>query len=138
MNHPYFPVLIFFGLALAVPIGALSLAAVWQVFFTPRKPGKEKNAPFECGVPAMAGRQHRFHSPYYVYGLMFLLFDVETMFLLPFAVAFLNLSVGACLAALLFLLLLAEGLVWAWSRGLLDWHKPGNSSSPSATPNHGH
>ena len=123
MSHPYFPVLVFFGLALAVPIGALTLARVWMYFFTPRKPGKEKNALFECGVEPLAGRQNRFHSQYYLFGLLFLLFDVETIFLLPFAVAFLDLSVGAFLAAMLFLLLLAEGLVWAWSRGLLAWHK---------------
>lgn len=124
MNHPYLAVLIFFGVALAVPVGALVLARVWMRFFTPIKRGEEKNALYECGVNPLAERQTRFHSQYYLFGLLFLLFDVETVFLLPFAVAFLKLSAGAFLVAMLFLLLLAEGLVWAWSKGLLNWRGP--------------
>ena len=124
MNHPYLPVLVFFGVALAVPIGALVLARVWMRVFTPIKRGTEKNALYECGVNPLAERQTRFHSQYYLFGLLFLLFDVETVFLLPFAVAFLQLSAGAFLVAMLFLLLLAEGLVWAWSKGLLNWRGP--------------
>ena len=124
MNHPYLPVLIFFGVALAVPVASLTLARVWMRFFTPIKRGTEKNALYECGVNPLAERQTRFHSQYYLFGLLFLLFDVETVFLLPFAVAFLNLSPGAFLVAMLFLLLLAEGLVWAWSKGLMNWRGP--------------
>lgn len=121
MDHPFIPVLVFFAIALAVPIGALVLARVWMNFFTPIKRGKEKNALYECGVKPLAERQVRFHSHYYLFGLLFLLFDVETIFLLPFAVAFLDLSVGAFVVAMLFLMLLAEGLLWAWSKGLLNW-----------------
>lgn len=126
MNHPYLPVLIFFGVALTVPIASLALARLWMTFFTPIKRGKEKNALYECGVNPLAERQTRFHSQYYLFGLLFLLFDVETIFLLPFAVAFLKLSVGSFLIAMLFLLLLAEGLLWAWSKGLLNWRGPRN------------
>jgi NADH-quinone oxidoreductase subunit A len=121
MHHPYIPILVFFVVALAVPLGALALARVWMTFFTPIKKGPEKNALYECGVNPLSDRQTRFHSQYYMFGLLFLVFDVETVFLLPFAVAFLKLSVGAFVAAMLFLLLLAEGLLWAWSKGLLDW-----------------
>ena len=52
---------------------------------------------------------------------MFLIFDVEVLFLLPFAVAFTGLSVGAWVAMLVFVFLLAEGLIWAWQRGHLEW-----------------
>ena len=121
MDHPYIPIIAFFIVALAVPIGALALARVWMTFFTPIKPGKEKNSLYECGVKPLSDRQTRFHSQYYLFGLLFLLFDVETIFLLPFAVAFLDLTVGSFLVAMIFLLLLAEGLVWAWSKGLLNW-----------------
>jgi NADH-quinone oxidoreductase subunit A len=121
MNHPYLPVLLFFVVALVVPIGALVLARVWMNFFTPVKRSADKNELYECGVKPLAEPQARFHSKYYLFGLLFLLFDVETIFLLPFAVAFLELSTGAFLVAMLFLLLLAEGLLWAWSKGLLDW-----------------
>jgi len=127
MNHPYFPILIFFAVALAVPLGALVLARLWMTFFTPIKRSADKNALYECGVAPLAERQTRFHSQYYLFGLLFLLFDVETVFLLPFAVAFLNLSVGSFLVAMLFLLLLAEGLLWAWSKGLLNWRATGTA-----------
>jgi NADH:ubiquinone oxidoreductase subunit 3 (subunit A) len=124
MNHSYLPVLAFFVVALVVPIGALVLARLWMMKFTPLKPGKDKNALYECGVNPLAERQTRFHSQYYLFGLLFLLFDVETVFLLPFAVAFLKLTLGAFFVAMLFLLLLAEGLLWAWSKGLLNWRGP--------------
>lgn len=130
MSHPYLPVLIFFGVALMVPIASLVLARLWMTFFTPIKRGDEKNALYECGVNPLAERQTRFHSQYYLFGLLFLLFDVETVFLLPFAVAFLKLSAASFLIAMLFLLLLAEGLVWAWSKGLLNWRGP---SKPNLT-----
>ena len=123
MTHPYIPVLVFFAVALAVPIGALVLARVWMQFFTPIKKGKHKNALYECGVEPLDEPQVRFHSQYYLFGLLFLLFDVETVFLLPFAVAFLKMSTTGFHVAMLFLLLLAEGLLWAWMRGLLDWRK---------------
>lgn len=126
MSHPYLPVLIFFVVALMVPIGALTLARVWMSFFTPIKKGKEKNALYECGVNPLAERQTRFHSQYYLFGLLFLLFDVEAVFLFPFAVAFLKLPVMAFWVTMAFLLLLAEGLLWAWTKGLLSWRGPSN------------
>ena len=131
MNHPYLPVLVFLLVAFAVPVASLSLARLWMRFFTPLKPGKEKNALYECGLEPISGAPARFHPRYYLYGLLFLLFDVETVFLLPFAVAFLNLSVGSFLVAMLFLLLLAEGLLWAWMRGLLQW-RPGRANPAQA------
>ena len=55
------------------------------------------------------------------YAIIFLIFDVEAVFLLPFAVAFTGLGMGACVAMLVFVLLLAEGLAWAWAKGVLTW-----------------
>ena len=62
-----------------------------------------------------------FDASYYIYAIVFLVFDVEAVFLLPFAVAFTGLPLGACLAMLVFLLLLVEGLVWACQKGVLTW-----------------
>ena len=121
MDHPFLPIAIFLLVAFVVPIAALPIARVWMNFFTPIKPGKEKNALYECGLEPISGAPARFHPRYYLFGLLFLLFDVETIFLLPFAVAFLTLSAGSFLVAMVFLLLLAEGLLWAWSRGMLQW-----------------
>ena len=60
-------------------------------------------------------------SAYYLYAIIFLIFDVEAVFLLPFAVAFTGLGVSACLAMLAFVLMLIEGLAWAWAKGILTW-----------------
>jgi NADH:ubiquinone oxidoreductase subunit 3 (subunit A) len=99
----------------------LALAAVWARFFSPRKPGWDKSAVYECGLESKGDAWIQFKSEYYLYGIIFLVFDVEVLFLLPFAVAFTSLPVGAFLAILVFIFLLAEGLAWAWMKGLLSW-----------------
>ncbi|MCB1134290.1 MAG: NADH-quinone oxidoreductase subunit A [Verrucomicrobiae bacterium] len=117
----YLPLVAFFIVAFAVPIGSLVLARLWMWRFTPIKQGAEKNELYECGVLPLADRQVRFRAEYYLFGLLFLIFDVETIFLIPFAVSFLKLSVGSFVVAMLFLALLAEGLLWAWMKGMLRW-----------------
>ncbi|MBI2928144.1 MAG: NADH-quinone oxidoreductase subunit A [Verrucomicrobia bacterium] len=104
-----------FGL---VPLG---LAWLWARLYSPPKPGEVKNATYECGLESKGDAWVQFKSEYYLYAIIFLVFDVETIFLLPFAVAFTGLGVGAFLAMMLFLLLLVEGLVWAWQKGVLTW-----------------
>jgi NADH:ubiquinone oxidoreductase subunit 3 (subunit A) len=99
----------------------LALARLWARYFSPQKPGKEKNAVYECGLESKGDAWVQFKSEYYIYGIIFLVFDVETIFLLPFAAAFGGLSAGGFLAMMLFLLLLVEGLVWAWKKGVLTW-----------------
>jgi len=99
----------------------LTLAWLWAKFFSPRKPGKDKNAIYECGLEAKGDAWIQFKSEYYLYAIIFLVFDVETIFLLPFAVSFTGLSAGAFVAMMIFLLLLVEGLVWAWTKGVLTW-----------------
>jgi NADH-quinone oxidoreductase subunit A len=80
-----------------------------------------KNATYECGVESLGDAQIQFQSQFYLYCIIFLIFDVESIFLVPFAVAFTALPIGAFVAILIFLLLLLEGLVWAWGKGLLTW-----------------
>ena len=63
----------------------------------------------------------QFRSAYYLYAIIFLVFDVEAVFLLPFAVAFTGLGVSACVSMLVFVLMLIEGLAWAWAKGVLTW-----------------
>lgn len=104
-----------FGL---IPLG---LARLWFARFSPLKPGPIKNSTYECGLESKGDAWIQFRSEYYLYGIIFLIFDVETVFLLPFAVAFTELSVGGFIAIMIFLLLLVEGWVWAWRKGLLSW-----------------
>lgn len=120
-DHPYAFLALFALVAAAIPLVLLGVAQLWFRFFQPAKPGLEKNAVYECGVKSTGDSWIQFKAHYYLYAILFLIFDVEVLFLLPFAVAFSGLPAGALLAMLVFMLLLAEGLVWAWARGHLDW-----------------
>lgn len=121
---PYSPYLFLTIFAIAACLFALVpliLARIWAKLFSPQKPGFEKNATYECGLESKGDAWVQFRSEYYLYGIIFLIFDVETIFLLPFAAAFTQLTVGGFWAMMLFLLLLVEGLVWAWKKGILTW-----------------
>jgi len=120
-DHPYAFLALFLGVAIAFPLVMLGAAQLWARIFQPGKPGILKNATYECGLASAGDSWIQFKAHYYLYAILFLIFDVEVLFLLPFAVAFTSLSVGALVAMLVFILLLAEGLVWAWHRGYLEW-----------------
>ena len=120
-QHPYFVLLLLIVVAVAFAIGPLAAAWACARFFSPNKPGKDKNSTYECGLESKGDAWIQFRSEYYLYAIIFLVFDVETIFLLPFAVSFTQLSVGAFAAMIVFLLLLVEGLVWAWRKGFLTW-----------------
>lgn len=112
---------IFLAVAVVFPLMPLLLARLWAVAFAPTQQGKSKLGAFECGLESTGEARIQFKAQYYHYGIVFLLFDVEVAFLLPFAVAFLDVPLGGFCAMMLFVLLLAEGLVWAWSKGVLSW-----------------
>ena len=124
MPVAYSPYLFIFVLLLAAVLFALTplaLAWLWAKKFSPRKPGPGKNAIYECGLESKGDAWVQFKAEYYLYAIIFLIFDVETIFVLPFAVAFGGLTVGAFVAMMVFLLLLIEGLAWAWQKGVLTW-----------------
>jgi NADH-quinone oxidoreductase subunit A len=124
MNLPhddYFLIVLLMAAAVAFAIVPLALAWLWARFVSPRKPGPDKDAIYECGLESKGDAWVSFHSEYYLYAIVFLVFDVEVIFLLPFAVAYTQLPIGAVVAMLVFLLLLVEGLVWAWRKGVLTW-----------------
>ncbi len=118
---PYAFLALFGGVAIAFPLLMLGVARLWVRCFQPAKPGAVKNSTYECGLAATGDSWIQFKAHYYLYAILFLIFGVEALFLLPFAVMFTELPVGALVAMLVFILLLAEGLVWAWHRGHLDW-----------------
>jgi len=107
--------------ALGFALAPLAMAFLWAKKYSPNKPGPDKNAIYECGLESKGDAWVQFKSEYYLYAIIFLIFDVETIFLLPFAVSFNGLGVGAFVAMMVFLLLLVEGLVWAWRKGVLTW-----------------
>ena len=120
-QSPYLLILILLIGAAGFALAPLAAAWLWAKKFSPRKPGQDKNAIYECGLESKGDAWVQFKSEYYLYAIIFLIFDVETIFLLPFAVAFTGLSKGAFVAMVIFLLLLVEGLVWAWQKGVLTW-----------------
>ncbi len=120
-HNAYLVILVLLAGAAVFALAPLGLAWLWARKFSPPKEGKTKHATYECGLESRGDAWIQFRSEYYLYGIVFLVFDVETIFLLPFAVSFGGLSAGAFVAILVFLLLLVEGLVWAWHKGVLTW-----------------
>jgi NADH-quinone oxidoreductase subunit A len=125
MNSPfidiYRPIAILMIAAIGFAVSPLVMAWLWSKKFSPRKPGPIKNSTYECGLESKDDSFIQFRPEYYLYAIIFLIFDVEVIFLLPFAVSFSGLTVGASIVMLIFLLLLAEGLVWTWRKGVLTW-----------------
>lgn len=118
---PYFTMVALIVAAVLLACGPLALAWLWAWWKSPNKPGPLKNSTYECGLESKGDAWIHFQPEYYLYAIVFLIFDVEAIFLLPFAVSFTGLPVGAFIAMLVFLLLLVEGLVWAWAKGVLTW-----------------
>jgi NADH-quinone oxidoreductase subunit A len=118
---PYLFICVLLVAAVVFALAPLGVAWLWARKFSPRKPGPDKNAIYECGLESKGDAWVQFKAEYYLYAIIFLIFDVETIFVLPFAVTFGGLSAGAFIAMIFFLLLLVEGLVWAWQKGVLTW-----------------
>ena len=121
VSTSYLPLVVLFIAALGFGLAPLGLAWLWAALMSPAKPNAVKNAIYECGLESRGDAWVQFRSAYYLYAIIFLIFDVEAVFLLPFAVAFTGLTAGACVAMLVFVLLLVEGLAWAWAKGVLTW-----------------
>ncbi len=121
VDDSYLPILVLLFAAVAFALAPLALAWVWAKKFSPRKPGPDKNATYECGLESKGDAWVQFKAEYYLYEIIFLIFDVETIFLLPFAVAFTGLGAGAFIEMMVFIFLLVAGLVWAWQKGVLTW-----------------
>jgi len=118
---PYLFIIVLLVVAVLFALTPLGLAWLWAKKYSPRKPGPDKNAIYECGLESKGDAWVQFKAEYYLYAIIFLIFDVETIFVLPFAVAFGGLTAGACIGMAVFLLLLVEGLAWAWQKGVLTW-----------------
>ena len=104
-------------------IGAIfpGVPILMTVFLAPRKPNPAKLATYECGMETIGDTWVQFKAHYYIYALVFVIFDVETVFLFPWAVAIGQLPLFAVLEGVLFILILAGGLIYAWRKGVLEW-----------------
>ncbi len=108
---------LFVLISLALPAVAILLAGL----LAPKKPNSIKNQTYECGIETYGPSWIQFKAQYYIFALIFLVFDVETIFLYPWAVAYNKLTLFGVVEAILFILILLSGLLYAWKKGALEW-----------------
>jgi NADH-quinone oxidoreductase subunit A len=113
----YLAVLIF----LIVGIGIILITFGISRFVRPANPYKEKNINYECAEDPIGNSWIQFNNRFYIFGLIFVIFDVEAVFLFPWAVAFGQLGLYALVEMILFILILMFGLYYAWKKGALKW-----------------
>lgn len=106
---------------LGAVFAVLTLSASWLL--SPKKPSPEKGIPYECGVETIGAPWVRLRSGYYVFALMFVIFDIETAFLYPWAVTFARPGIGwfVFFEMIIFIAILVGGLAYAWKEGALEW-----------------
>ncbi|TES91240.1 MAG: NADH-quinone oxidoreductase subunit A [Anaerolineales bacterium] len=112
---------LFVGLLVIFAAGLPALPLIVARLVAPRKPNPQKLENYECGMETVGETWVQFKMQYYIYALIFLVFDVEIIFLYPWAVAFDKLSLLGVIAGVLFIFLLGDGLLYAWRKGALEW-----------------
>ena len=117
MLQNYAFVLILSLIALTIPVGAIAMGFL----LGPRRPDPVKNATYESGVETIGDTWVQFRAQYYLIGLVFLIFDVEVIFLFPIALAFERLNMLSTLATMTFIVILLLGLLVEWRKGALEW-----------------
>ena len=116
-NYNYLFIAIFSVVAVIFPLLPVILAR----FVAPKKPSAIKNATYECGVETKGETWVQFRVQYYLFALIFVIFDIETIFVYPWAVAFNKLGIFAFIEMIVFLGILAGGWAYAWKKGVLEW-----------------
>jgi NADH-quinone oxidoreductase subunit A len=117
-GNNYVIVVIFIALGILLPIVALSLGRLLR----PHKPDEKKLSTYESGNIPVGESHIRFNIRYYLFALMFVIFDVETAFLYPWAVAYDKLGLFALIEMFIFVALLVVGLIYAWKKKVLKWN----------------
>src|SRR5213075_2490389 len=119
--QPYIPLLMLIGLAIVAGVTMIVLSH----FLGPRRPTEVKERPYESGMSPLGDAHERFSVKFYLVAVLFILFDIETVFLIPWAVIFMGngtVSTGFLLVEMLvFLLILFVGYIYVWKRGAFQW-----------------
>ena len=113
----YFPILIFIFVVLVFAIGTLVLSYWGQ----PKVPNVEKLTPYECGSEPLSDARIPFPVRYYIIAMLFVIFDVEIIFLYPWAIAFDDLGFIGLFEMIVFILLFVLAYFYAWKKGALEW-----------------
>ncbi len=119
MTSPYLPLLIYFLVVVAVSAAILSLSAWVGV----KRTSQAKLSPYECGSPPVGDARERFSVSFYLVAMLFILFDVEAVFLYPWAVVFKSLKWFGFVEMLLYIAVILAGYVYIWKKGALDWKR---------------
>ena len=117
MLREYTPLLFMIGLAVVSAIAMIALSHLLQ----PRRPTDVKGMPYESGMTPLGGTRDRFSVKFYLVAMLFIVFDIEVVFMIPWAVAFRDLGLFGLVEMLLFVLILLVGFVYVWKRGALEW-----------------
>ncbi len=113
----YLPILVIIGVAFAFAIGAVVLS--WLVGV--KKPSEVKLAPYECGMPLLSSVQQRFSVKFYIIAMLFIIFDIEAVFMYPWAVMYKRLGIFGFIEMGVFIVILLVGFIYVWKKGALEW-----------------
>ncbi len=117
MLDSYLPVLVLIGVALAFAMGSVIFSRLIGV----KKPGVVKFSPYECGLPPVGSARERVSVKFYIVAMLFIVFDIEVVFLYPWAVMFKKLGLFGFIEMGVFILILLVGYVYVWKKGALEW-----------------
>ena len=112
---------LYIGIFVIVALMIPAIAIVIPKVIAPRKPNFIKSETYECGMETVGESQVQFRVQYYIFALVFLIFDIETVFLYPWAVAFKQLEMFMVVEGLIFIAILLAGLAYVWKKGVLEW-----------------
>lgn len=131
-NYPelYFPVLVQVLIALAVASGLI----IGGVVLGQRVRNQVKDTPYECGIPPTGSARERFSVKFYLVAMIFILFDIEVIFLFPWAVVFRELGMFAFVEMLIFISLVFAGFFYVWKKGVLDWSHEDDKTIGTSIP----
>lgn len=117
MTNEWLWVAFFLIVGALIPVAAIGVG----LLLGPKKPNPIKQTTYECGIETVGDTWVQFKAQYYIFALVFLVFDVETVFLFPWAVKLGQLGLFAVVEGIVFISILIAGLVYTWRRGMLEW-----------------
>jgi NADH-quinone oxidoreductase subunit A len=117
MLRSYAPILILMALSIGQALGMVALSHA----LTPLRPTPAKSSPYESGITPLGSTRERFSVKFYLVAILFIVFDLETVFLIPWAVMMRELGWGGFVAASIFVTVLTVGLIYEWKKGGLRW-----------------
>jgi NADH-quinone oxidoreductase subunit A len=127
METGYIPIVILTALAGAFAVLSLLASAIVR----PKRPNPAKLAPYECGIePVRLPKSERFPVKFYVVAMLFIIFDIETIFLFPWAVAFRSLGLFGLIEMMVFIGLVFVAYLYVWQKGGLEWEGPERRLTP--------